>query len=62
MDKLKKIKKEDWWGIIMIVLLLINLAFFVDNIRTGNNYILNYIATTTCSFSLGLWLGSGSHD
>ena len=58
MDKLKKIKKEDWWGIIMIVLLLINLAFFVDNIRTGNNYILNYVATTMCSFSLGLWLGS----
>ena len=66
MDKLKalikklKITKGDIWGFLLIIFLVLNIWFFLWGVATGGNrcYVLNYVATVVCSFSLGTWLGS----
>lgn len=60
MDKLKeskkKITKEDVWGVTLVLFVILNIVFFFWNVSTNHNVVLNYIATTMCSFALGLWL------
>lgn len=60
MVKLKELKKEfskdDIWGVILTLLLLLNIIIFFFSVNTDRHITLNYIATTMCSFALGLWL------
>ena len=61
MDKLKELKKkftkDDIWGVTLTMFVILNIIFFFWNMGTGHNVVLNFAATTMCSFALGLWLG-----
>lgn len=62
MDKLKnmlkKIKKEDVWGTVLIIFLILNFICFFWDFKVTYKVALNYVSSIICAFSLGLWIES----
>jgi len=47
---------KKWWIILLIIFIIANYVTFFVNCNPSYSLILNYVAITVCSFSLGLWL------